>query len=104
MAPDTSTPTEVTPGFDGLRVVAFESRMAAETVRLIERRGGVAIVAPAMREIPLEDNYAALEFAKRLIAGDFEIVIFLTGVGTRALFQAIETQHPRDTFVAALKK
>ncbi|MDO8433683.1 MAG: uroporphyrinogen decarboxylase [Candidatus Binatus sp.] len=71
---------------------------------MIERRGGVAIIAPAMREIPLEDNRAALEFADRLLAGGFELVIFLTGVGARALFQAIETRHPRGLIVEALKK
>ena len=95
---------EVTPGFGGLRVVAFESRMAAEVVKMIERRGGIAIVAPAMREVPLEDNHAALEFADRLLAGDFDIVIFLTGVGTRALFQAMETRHPRALLITALAK
>ncbi len=95
---------EATVGFGGLRVVAFESRMAAEVVKMIERRGGIAIVAPAMREVALEDNHAALEFADRLLADDFDIVIFLTGVGTRALFQAIETRHPRTLLIAALAK
>ncbi|MGH7923770.1 MAG: uroporphyrinogen decarboxylase [Candidatus Binatus sp.] len=93
---------EVTPGFGGLRVVAFESRMAAEVATMIERRGGVAIVAPAMREVPLEDNRAALDFAQRLLAGEFEAVLFMTGVGTRALFAAMETRHRRPVLVAAL--
>ncbi|HVN64092.1 MAG TPA: uroporphyrinogen decarboxylase [Candidatus Binataceae bacterium] len=89
-------------GFGGLRVVAFESRMAAEVRSLIERQGGVAIVAPAMREAPLEDNHAALDFAARLLAGDFDIVIFLTGVGAKALFGVMETRHNRAALVAAL--
>src|SRR3984957_9944485 len=88
--------------FHGLRVVAFESRMAAETAKMIERRGGVAIVAPAMREVPLEDNHAALDFADRLLAGEFDAVIFMTGVGTRALFAATETRHQRPALVGAL--
>src|SRR5271170_7113325 len=87
MSPETQSDThDLTPGFGGLRVVAFESRMAAEVATMIERRGGVAIVAPAMREVPLEDNHAALDFAERLLAGEFDAVIFMTGVGTRALF------------------
>jgi uroporphyrinogen decarboxylase len=90
--------------FGGLRVVAFESRMAAETARMIERLGGRAIIAPAMREVPLEDNYAALDFAQHLLAGDFDVVIFLTGVGVRALMQVIETRHARDAVLAALAK
>ena len=69
---------------------------------MIERRGGVAIVAPAMREVPLEDNRAALDFAEHLLAGEFDAVIFMTGVGTRALFAAMETRHQRATLVSAL--
>jgi uroporphyrinogen-III synthase len=92
------------PNFGGLRVVAFESRMATETARLIERNGGHAIVAPAMREVPLGDNPAALDFADRLLAGGVDVAIFLTGVGVRALFQVMETRHPRAALVAALSR
>ena len=105
MNPDTqSNSSDLTPGFGGLRVVAFESRMAAEVAAMIERRGGVAIVAPAMREVPLEDNRAALDFAERLLGNEseFDVVIFMTGVGTRALFAAMETRHRRADLVAAL--
>src|SRR5579862_180389 len=103
MDPETqSNSSDITPAFGGLRVVAFESRMAAEVAAMIERRGGVAIVAPAMREVPLEDNHAALDFAERLLAGEVEVVIFMTGVGTRALFAGMETRHQRAALVAAL--
>src|ERR1700722_18130606 len=86
---------EESANFRGLRVVAFESRMAAETAKMIERLGGHAIIAPAMREVPLEDNHIALEFAGRLLANQFDIVILLTGVGVRALFQVMEMRHAR---------
>ncbi len=103
MNPETeSNSQDLTPGFGGLRVVAFESRMAAEVAAMIERRGGVAIIAPAMREVPLEDNRAALDFAERLLGGEFDVVIFMTGVGTRALFAAMETRHQRVALVSAL--
>lgn len=72
--------------------------------KLIESYGGRAIVAPSMREIPLESNTAALDFARELIAGGFDVVIFLTGVGTRALARVIETVYPLDQFRAALSK
>ena len=49
--------------FAGLRVVAFESRQSAETLKLVEKAGGVAISAPSMREVPLESNEAAFAFA-----------------------------------------
>ena len=103
MNPETqSNSSDITPGFGGLRVVAFESRMAAEVATMIERRGGIAMVAPAMREVPLEDNHAALDFAEHLLAGEFDAVIFMTGVGTRALFAAMETRHQRAALVAAV--
>ena len=105
MDPETqSNSSDVTPSFRGLRVVAFESRMAAEVAKMIERRAGVAIVAPAMREVPLEDNHAALDFAERLLGGkgEFDVVVFMTGVGTRALFAAMETRHQRAALVSAL--
>ena len=43
-------------GFDGLRVLSLESRRGAEMGRLIETYGGEAVVAPSMREVPLESN------------------------------------------------
>src|SRR5262245_65729902 len=88
--------------FDGLRVVTFESRQAGPMAELIARQGGVPVAAPALREVPIGDNPAVFAFADRLIAGDFDVVIFLTGVGTRFLAQAIETRIPRETWTGAL--
>ena len=42
-------------------------------------------VSPSMREVPLEHNQPAIDFANRLITGQIDVVIFLTGVGTRHL-------------------
>jgi uroporphyrinogen decarboxylase len=91
-------------GFNGLRVVAFESRMAAETASLIRRYGGHPTVAPAMREVPLEDNGAAFDFAARLLAKHIDVAIFLTGVGVRELFRVMETRHERPALAAALAR
>ncbi len=88
--------------FDGLKVAAFESRMAKEMSSLITRYGGEPLVAPSMREIPLENNTEALEAGERLIAGQFDLLILLTGVGTRALVEVLKTRHGLDTVTAAL--
>ncbi|MGE5756223.1 MAG: uroporphyrinogen-III synthase [Planctomycetaceae bacterium] len=90
--------------FDSLRVVTFESRLAGPMADLIAKRGGLPIEAPALREVPIGDNPEVFAFADRLLAGDFDLVIFLTGVGTRYLAQAIETRIPRATWTAALAK
>ncbi len=91
-------------GFAGLRVLALESRRAAELSKLISTYGGLPIVAPAMMEVPLESNSEALAFAARLFAGEFDIVIFLTGVGSRTLLGVVETTYQRDEYVAALQR
>src|SRR5258708_14393430 len=90
--------------FDGLRVLSLESRRSAEIERLIRAQRGVPFVAPSMREIPLEDNPQALEFASRLFGREFDMIVFLTGVGTRLLNQVIETRYPPGEFAQALRQ
>ena len=58
-----------TGSFNGLSVLALESRRAREIAKLIENLGGVPIVAPSVREVPLDSNQEALEFARNLKAG-----------------------------------
>ena len=91
-------------GFAGLRVLTLESRRAQEMAKLISNSGGVPVVAPSMREVPLESNVEALHFASALLEGNLDIMIFLTGVGTRALTRVVETVHPKEKFVAALSR
>ena len=88
--------------FDGLRVAAFESRNAGEIARLIERHGGVAHVSPSMCEVPLAENRTAIDFAHRLLTGQINIVIFLTGVGFRHLLAAVERHMDRQRFLDTL--
>lgn len=89
--------------FQRMTVAAFESRMGTELARLIERYGGRPLVAPVLRETPLEDNHAAQEFGVRLLAGRIDLLILLTGVGTTALFDLLKTRHPWSSIVSALK-
>ena len=96
--------TESTKGFKGLRVVSFESRRSEQMADLIQRNGGEAIVAPSMREIPLEENREALTFGEKLLHKEIDIVLLLTGVGTRTLFEALETRHPRPVWVEAFSR
>jgi uroporphyrinogen-III synthase len=91
-------------GLAGLRVLSLESRRAPEMAKLIENYGGRAIVAPSMREVPLESNTEALAFARTLAANGFDMVIFLTGVGTRALARVVGTIYPLEQFAAALRR
>lgn len=90
--------------FDGLRVLSLESRRATEMAELIRKQAGEPFVAPSMREVPLEHNEAAFAFAERLFAGGFDMMILLTGVGTRQLDRLLATRYPAGAFAAALSR
>ena len=87
-----------------MRVLALESRRAPELAKLIATYGGEPMVAPSMREVPLESNKEALAFSARLLAGEFDMVIFLTGVGARAILSVVETVNGRGEYIAALHR
>jgi uroporphyrinogen-III synthase len=89
-------------GFQGLRVLAFESRLAAEIGELIRRRGGEPIVAPSMQEVPLSQNVAAFDLLRRLEGGALDVVVLMTGVGLRTLVAAVASEFSRERAAAAL--
>ncbi len=90
--------------FQGLTVLTLESRRGQEMSRLIETYGGKPLHAPAMREVPLSSNLEALKFADALLEGKLDAVVFLTGVGARALSNVLEGVHPTEKFFEALRK
>src|SRR6266566_3778870 len=73
----------------GLRVVSFEARRADELATMLARHGAEVVRAPALREERLAPSPEALELARRLEAGEVDLVVLLTGVGTRALAAAL---------------
>lgn len=89
--------------FNEMTVAAFESRMATEITRLIERFGGRPLVAPILREVPLEDNSAVQEFGARLMAGRVDLLILMTGVGTTTLFDLLKIRYSWSSVVTALQ-
>ena len=91
-------------GFQGLRVGALESRKATEMERLITRQGGIPMVAPSMKELPLSDHPQALAFGNTLLSGEVDLVVFLTGVGCRTLIDILETRFPLNAIKDALQK
>ena len=90
--------------FDGLRVLSLESRRAPEIEKLIRAQRGEPFVAPSMREVPLEENSAVFCFAEKLFRGDFDMMILLTGVGTRLLNQILDTRYPPGSLANALRQ
>src|SRR5262249_22970358 len=92
------------PGFDGLRVLSFESRRAKEIPHLISNNGGVPIVAPSTREIAEGPGEDEKELIRGIVANEFDAVIFMTGVGARALIATAESVVGRDQFLKALSE
>ena len=64
--------------------------------------GGVPHVSPSMREVPIDENRPAIDFANRVVTGQIDIVIFMTGVGVRHLIAEVERYVDRPRFLAAI--
>ena len=71
-------------------VAILETRTGAHLAELVERRGGVPMLAPALEEGPDADPQAVLSMMEQWRINPFKICIFQTGVGTRALFDATD--------------
>src|SRR5437762_6845456 len=89
---------------NGLRVLTLESRRWDLVQNLIAEQGGEGFNAPSVRERPLDANPQAIQFAKDLIAGRYDMVIFTTGAGTRYLLDVLAASGPVEPFLQALRK
>ncbi len=92
----TTTPLE------DITALAFESRMADSTAQLLQRKGARAISAPSMQEVPLENHTAVFSFCEELFAGNVDILICMTGVGTDMLVKTMKTKYNWDDIHQAL--
>jgi uroporphyrinogen-III synthase len=76
------------------RVVAIlETRTGAHLAEMVERRGGMPLLAPALEEVPDIDPQAVRSLLEQWRVQPFKICIFQTGVGTRALFAATDAAN-----------
>lgn len=86
----------------GKTIAITEARRAAELASLVTKLGGVPYSAPAVREIPRQDQRPALDALERICRRDVSVVIFLTGVGTRAFFGLAAEAGKREALLKAL--
>jgi len=70
---------------------------------LIRRQGGAAFVAPSVREAPVEGSAELERFAERLVTGGFDMMMLLTGVGTRQLNKWLAEFYHETAFADALR-
>ena len=90
--------------FAGLRVLSLESRRAHEIETLILRHEGRPFVAPSVKERALDDPGEAMRFVERLEAGEFDMVICMTGSGIAFLRDTLSAHMPAERLGAALRR
>lgn len=90
--------------FRGRRIGILEARRAKELKALVEKLGGRPFVAPALKETPVEDKGEVLRFIEKVLDGTVDWVVFLTGVGARALIEAAEEYGLKERFLEALNR
>lgn len=86
----------------GKTIAILENRFGDELANLLTKRGALALRAPALAEVPDLDA----EYIARLIPGlegnAPRAVVFQTGVGTQALFQATDRLGLTERLLAVL--
>ena len=90
--------------FNGINVTSFESRRCEEMKKLISYHGGAPRVAPSMREVPNTENPYVAQFIKDILRGRVDILILMTGVGTRLLCEMAIAQTNEEKYVDALRQ
>jgi uroporphyrinogen-III synthase len=86
-----------------LKVVAIlETRAGVHLGKMIERRGGIAMLAPALEEVPDVDAPEVAALLTEWRSAPFKVAIFQTGVGTRALFAAADELSMTRDFLELL--
>ena len=91
-------------GLNGARVALLEGRMPGELADLVRRHGGEPYCVPAVRERPLDAGQQVAAFVDDLTQGRLPVVVCLTGVGVKTLFEDAERLGRLPELLAALKE
>jgi uroporphyrinogen-III synthase len=86
------------------RIAILESRLGEQMAELVVKKGGVPVHAPALAELPDLDPQAIAALVASLEKAPPKLVIFQTGVGTKALFAATDALGLTEKFLQVLGK
>ena len=86
----------------GKTVALPESRELDQLSRLLEEQGATTWRSPLVSILDAPDPAPIDDWLRRLVAGQFDDVIFLTGEGLRRLLSRAQRTGSRDVVVAAL--
>jgi uroporphyrinogen-III synthase len=84
------------------RIAILESRLGEQLADLVRQRGGVPFHAPALAELPDLEPHKIAALVRSLEGEPPKLVIFQTGVGTRALFAATDSLDLTEKFLEIL--
>jgi uroporphyrinogen-III synthase len=88
----------------GLRIGLTGTRRAQETADYVRRLGGIPIVAPALDTTTAGEGVDPAAALDDLIGSDTALVVFLTGVGARALLRLAESVGRDGELRASLER
>lgn len=86
------------------RIAILESRLGEQLADLVKQRGGVPVHAPALAELPDLEPEKIRALVQSLEKQPAKLVVFQTGVGTRALFAATDAMGVTDVFLKLLSE
>jgi len=89
---------------DQVTIGILEHRFTKEFTTLLQRFGATVYACPMLEERPVENREELEQFVRHVAAGNFDLMIFLTGVGARFLVSAAETAGLKNEFLQALDK
>jgi len=84
------------------RIAVLESRFGEHLSALLEKQGAIAIRAPALAEEPDLDPEAIRQLIADWATHPVKLAIFQTGVGVRALFEAVDRLGLEEKLLALL--
>src|SRR6058998_699735 len=89
---------------DQVTIGILEHRFTKEFTTLLQRFGATVYACPILEERPVENREELEQFVRQVAAGNFDLMIFLTGVGARFLVSAAESAGLKNEFLQALDK
>jgi len=89
---------------EGKTVAILEHRFTKEFSTLFERLGATVLACPMLEEKPVENRQELDDFVRRVVSGNLNMMIFLTGVGAKFLIAEAESIGVKDDFIKALAK
>ena len=90
--------------FHGAAILSFESRQADTMARNIALHGGLPVSAPCLQEVPFLASPDAEAFSRRLLGGEIDVFIFMTGVGTRILLDLLSSGSSAENVTQAIRR